>query len=81
MEGWGHQPTVKICDPELFLSKRTAGTKMEKRLRERSSSDLSNLDPSHRKAPRPDTITDSMVFFFFFLYYSLFLFFPFLLGI
>jgi hypothetical protein len=30
-------PTGKNSDPELFLSKRTAGTKMEKRLRERSS--------------------------------------------
>jgi hypothetical protein len=28
---------------ELFLSKRTAGTKMEKKLRERRSSDLPNL--------------------------------------
>jgi len=31
--------TVKNSDPELFLFKRTAGTKMEKRLRERQSSD------------------------------------------
>jgi hypothetical protein len=30
-------------NPELFLSKGTAGTKMEKRLRERRSSDQSNL--------------------------------------
>jgi hypothetical protein len=30
----GHQVDgVKNYDPELFLSKRTAGTKMEKRLR------------------------------------------------
>ena len=31
-EGWCYQSTVKISDPELFLSKRTAGTKMEKSL-------------------------------------------------
>jgi hypothetical protein len=31
------EPTVKIPDPELFLSKRSAGTKMEKRLKERKS--------------------------------------------
>ena len=34
VEGWGQN-----TDPELFLSKRTAGTKMKKRLRERRSSD------------------------------------------
>jgi hypothetical protein len=33
----------KISNPELFLSKRTAGTKMEKSLRERNSNDQSNL--------------------------------------
>jgi hypothetical protein len=35
VEGWGCHPTVKNSDPELFLSKRTAGTKIEKRLREK----------------------------------------------
>jgi hypothetical protein len=28
VERWGGHPTVKNSDPELFLSKRTAGTKM-----------------------------------------------------
>jgi hypothetical protein len=37
-ERWGCHPTVKNSDPELFLSKRTAGTKREKRLREKKSS-------------------------------------------
>jgi hypothetical protein len=32
----------KNSDPELFLSKRTAGTKMEKRLKERQSTDCPN---------------------------------------
>jgi hypothetical protein len=27
VEGWGCHSTVKISDPELFLSKRTAGAK------------------------------------------------------
>ena len=27
VEGWDCHPTVKNSDPELFLSKRTAGTK------------------------------------------------------
>ena len=43
VEGWGCHSTVKNSDPELFLSKRTAETKMEKRLRERRSSDQPNL--------------------------------------
>ena len=29
VEGWGCYPIVKHSDPELFLSKRIAGTKME----------------------------------------------------
>ena len=43
VEGSGYHPTVKNSDSELSLSKSTAGTKMEKRLRERRSSDLTNL--------------------------------------
>ena len=43
VEGWGCHPMVKNSDPELFLSKRTAGTKVEKRLRKRRSSDWPNL--------------------------------------
>jgi len=27
VEGWGYYPTVKNSDQELFLSKRTTGTK------------------------------------------------------
>jgi hypothetical protein len=42
-EGWGCNPTVKNSDSELFLSKRTAGTKMEKSIWERRSSDQPNL--------------------------------------
>ena len=41
-EGWCYQLTVKISDPEVSLSKRAAGTKMEKRLREKQSSIWSN---------------------------------------
>ena len=43
VEGWGCHPTVKNSDPELFLSKRTAGTKREKRLREKRPSDPHQL--------------------------------------
>jgi hypothetical protein len=39
VEGWGCHPTVRNSDPELFLSKRAAGIKMEKRPNERRSSD------------------------------------------
>jgi hypothetical protein len=48
VEGWGCHPTVKNSDPELFLSERTARTKMEMRLRERRSSDRSKLRASSR---------------------------------
>ena len=43
VEGWGYYPTVKNSQPELFLTKRTAGTKIEKRPWERRSSDQPNL--------------------------------------
>jgi hypothetical protein len=42
VEEWTYHSTVKT-DPELFLSKRTTGIKMEKRLRERRSSDWPEL--------------------------------------
>jgi hypothetical protein len=61
VEGWGCHPTVKNSDPELFLTKRTAGTKMEKKLRERRFSDCPKLGFSSRDAPNPDSITDAMV--------------------
>ena len=35
-------PTIKNSDPELFLSERTAGIKMEKSLRKRRLSDRPN---------------------------------------
>jgi hypothetical protein len=43
VEGWGYHSTVKNSDPVLLLSKRTAGTKMEKSPRERRFSDRSKL--------------------------------------
>jgi hypothetical protein len=38
-KGWVCHPVVKSSDPEFFLSERTAGTKMEKSMRERISRD------------------------------------------
>ena len=35
VEEWGSNPIVKNSDSELFLSKRTSGTKIEKILREK----------------------------------------------
>ena len=46
VDGWGCHPTVKNSDPELFLSQRTTGTKMKKRLRERWSSEGPTWDPA-----------------------------------
>lgn len=43
MERWGDHPKVKNSDPELFPSERTAGTKMEKSLRKKRSSDRPKL--------------------------------------
>jgi hypothetical protein len=48
VEGWGYHPTVKNSDPELFLSKRTAGTRME-RLRESQFNDWTNLGSISRE--------------------------------
>jgi hypothetical protein len=44
VEEWGCHHTVKSSDAELFLSEGTAGTKMEKNMRERSSSDRPKLE-------------------------------------
>jgi hypothetical protein len=52
MEGWGCHPTVKNFDPELFLSKRIAGIKMKKRLRERQSSDRLSVGSISRGGPK-----------------------------
>jgi hypothetical protein len=43
VEELGHQPTFKIIDPKLFLSKRNAGTKMEQRPKEWLTSNQPNL--------------------------------------
>jgi hypothetical protein len=45
VEGWGHQLTYKTLDPKLVLSQRTAGTKMEQRLKEWPTSDWPILRP------------------------------------
>jgi hypothetical protein len=58
VERWGYHPTVKNSNPELFLSKRIAWTKMKTRLRERMSSDRPKLKFS---SVRPEAIADAMV--------------------
>ena len=47
VEGQGYQPTCKTFDLGLFLSKRNAGTKMEKRLKESHPVTGLTWDPSH----------------------------------
>ena len=48
LEGWGCHPTVKSSDPEFFLSEGISGTKMEKSMREKRSSDRPQLGTSSR---------------------------------
>ena len=52
VEGWGCHPRVKNTDSELFLSKRTSGTKMEKRVMERRFSDWPKLEFSSREGSK-----------------------------
>jgi hypothetical protein len=59
VEEWGCHPIVKISDPKLFLSKRTAGTKMKKT--EGDSVTGLNWDPAQWETLRLATITDVMM--------------------
>ena len=52
-------PQQKNSDLELFLPKIIAGTKREKRLRERQSSYPPNWGSTSLETPRPDIITDA----------------------
>ena len=61
VEEWGCHHIVKNSDPELFLSKRTTETKLEKSLRKKRSSVGPNWDPDQGEVLRRDTITDVMV--------------------
>jgi hypothetical protein len=54
VEGWGCYLRVKNSDPKLFLSKKSAGTRIEKSLRGGGPVTCSNWDPSQGEAPRPD---------------------------
>jgi hypothetical protein len=52
MEEWGCHHTVKKSEPELFLPKTTAGTKMEKRLKERQSNNWPKLESISRRGAK-----------------------------
>jgi hypothetical protein len=49
----GCHPTVKNSDPELFLAEGTSGTKMQKNLRERRSSDRQKFVCNSRRGLEP----------------------------
>jgi hypothetical protein len=61
VERWGFHPTIKNSDPELILSKRNAGTKMEKRLGKGGLVTGPKWDSMQGESPRPDTIFDAML--------------------
>jgi hypothetical protein len=54
MEEWGCHPTFKNSDPELSLSKRTAGTKNGEETEKRDPMTSQNRDPAQGEDPRPD---------------------------
>jgi hypothetical protein len=62
VEGWGCHSTVKNSDSELFLSTRTIGTKWRGNCGKGGPVTGANGDPSQWEAPRPDTITDTMMY-------------------
>lgn len=43
-----HQPTSKLFNPKLLLTKRTAGAKLNKRLKKQTTSEHSNLESISR---------------------------------
>jgi hypothetical protein len=54
----------KFLIQNLFLSKRTAGTKIEKRLKEKWSNDwpdLGSISWGGKETPRPGTAADAMM--------------------
>lgn len=59
VDGWGCHHIVKNADLELFLSKQTAGTKMEKRLKEGGPMTL--IIESHLIEVHKGPITGAMV--------------------
>jgi hypothetical protein len=46
VEGYGHQPIHKTLDPTFVLSKRSAGTNMEQRLKKWPNNNRPNLKPT-----------------------------------
>jgi hypothetical protein len=62
MERWSHPLIFKNFDPELFLSKGNAGTKVEQRMKEKPYSDQSNLGFILCAGTKPDIITYGMLY-------------------
>jgi hypothetical protein len=55
----GPPTQLKIFNPEMFLTKGKTETKMEQKLKERSTEIHPPADPSHLQTPTPYTIADA----------------------
>ena len=62
LEGWGCHSTVKNSDQNCSCLKELQGQKWRRAWRKGGPGTGPNLDPTQGEAPRPDTITDAMVY-------------------
>jgi hypothetical protein len=53
VEGGGYQPSHKTFNPKFVITTRSAGIKMEERLKEWPTNDQSNLRPISREIANP----------------------------
>ena len=62
VEGWGCHPLVKNCEPYCCCLKELQGQKWRRDRRKGGPVTGPTWNTSQGKAPRPDTISDAMVY-------------------